>query len=91
MYKKWLGWKKVAVCLVGAAMIMQGGSLAMAADEYPTEQDGPDYAEDDQTSEDTTEDTDEDTLMRIQMKMILMQIRMQKMQILMKIPTALLM
>ena len=61
MYKKWLGWKKVAVCLVGAAMIMQGGSLAMAADEYPTEQDGPDYAEDDQTSEDTTEDTDEDT------------------------------
>ena len=33
MYKKWLGWKKVAVCLVGAAMIMQGGSLAMAADE----------------------------------------------------------
>ena len=61
MYKKWLGWKKVAVCLVGVAMIMQGGSLAMAADEYPTEQDGPDYAEDDQTSEDTTEDTDEDT------------------------------
>lgn len=62
MYKKWLGWKKVAVCLVGAAMIMQGGSLAMAADEYPTEQDGPDYAEDDETSEDTAEDSeDEDT------------------------------
>lgn len=62
MYKKWLGWKKVAVCLVGAAMIMQGGSLAMAADEYPTEQDGVDYAEDDETSEDTAEDSeDEDT------------------------------
>ena len=62
MYKKWLGWKKVAVCLVGAAMIMQGGSMAMAADEYPTEQDGADYAEDDQTSEDTAEDSkDEDT------------------------------
>ena len=34
MYRKWLGWKKVAVCLVGAAMIMQGASIAMASDEY---------------------------------------------------------
>ena len=32
MYRKWLGWKKVAVCLVGAAMIMQGASIAMASD-----------------------------------------------------------
>ena len=36
MHRKWLGWKKVAVCLVGAAMIMQGASLAMAAEENPT-------------------------------------------------------
>lgn len=35
MYRKWLGWKKVAVCLVGAAMVMQGASMTMAADEYP--------------------------------------------------------
>ena len=44
MYRKWLGWKKVAVCLVGAAMVMQGASMTMAADEYPTEQNEPDYA-----------------------------------------------
>lgn len=24
MYRKWLGWKKVAVCLVGAAMVYAG-------------------------------------------------------------------
>ena len=64
MYRKWLGWKKVAVCLVGAAMVMQGASMAMAADEYPTEQNEPDYANEDQTAEDTAEgstDSDEDS------------------------------
>ena len=55
MYRKWLGWKKVAVCLVGAAMVMQGASMTMAADEYPTEQNEPDYANEDQTAEDTAE------------------------------------
>ena len=64
MYRKWLGWKKVAVCLVGAAMVMQGASMTMAADEYPTEQNEPDYANEDQTAEDTAEgstDSDEDS------------------------------
>ena len=64
MYRKWLGWKKVAVCLVGAAMVMQGASMTMAADEYPTEQNKPDYANEDQTAEDTAEgstDSDEDS------------------------------
>ena len=64
MYRKWLGWKKVTVCLVGAAMVMQGASMAMAADEYPTEQNEPDYANEDQTAEDTAEgstDSDEDS------------------------------
>lgn len=63
-YRKWLGWKKVAVCLVGAAMVMQGASMTMAADEYPTEQNEPDYANEDQTAEDTAEgstDSDEDS------------------------------
>lgn len=27
MFKKWAGWKKVAACLMGAALLMQGGAL----------------------------------------------------------------
>lgn len=33
MFKKWAGWKKVAACLMGAALLMQGGSVAMGATE----------------------------------------------------------
>lgn len=57
MYRKWLGWKKVAVCLVGAAMIMQGASIAMASDEYPTEQETT--ASDENAQESTDTDSEE--------------------------------
>lgn len=57
MYRKWLGWKKVAVCLVGAAMIMQGASIAMASDEYPTEQET--IASDENAQESTDTDSEE--------------------------------
>ena len=33
MFKKWAGWKKVAACLMGAALLMQSGSVAMGATE----------------------------------------------------------
>ena len=57
MYRKWLGWKKVAVCLVGAAMIMQGASIAMASDEYPMEQETT--ASDENAQESTDTDSEE--------------------------------
>ena len=60
MHRKWLGWKKVAVCLVGAAMIMQGASLAMAAEENPTTNQKSSAAEenDQDTSSEETDETE---------------------------------
>ena len=62
MHRKWLGWKKVAVCLVGAAMIMQGASLAMAAEENPTTNQESSAAEenDQDTSSEGTDETEKD-------------------------------
>ena len=62
MHRKWLGWKKVAVCLVGAAMIMQGASLAMAAEENPTTNQESSAAEenDQDTSSEETDETEKD-------------------------------
>ena len=62
MHRKWLGWKKVAVCLVGAAMIMQGASLAMAAEENPTtnQESSADEENDQDTSSEETDDTEKD-------------------------------
>ena len=62
MHRKWLGWKKVAVCLVGAAMIMQGASLAMAAEENPTtnQESSADEENDQDTSSEETDETEKD-------------------------------
>ena len=95
MYRKWLGWKKVAVCLVGAAMVMQGASMTMAADEYPTEQNEPDYANEDQTAGDTVQilmkiPKIRVLLMKTQMKILPMKtlfMRKQTRILLMRIPT----
>ena len=64
MHRKWLGWKKVAVCLVGAAMIMQGASLAMAAEENPTTNQESSAAEENPTTNQKSsaaEENDQDT------------------------------
>ena len=64
MHRKWLGWKKVAVCLVGAAMIMQGASLAMAAEENPTTNQESYAAEENPTTNQKSsaaEENDQDT------------------------------
>ena len=45
MYKKWAGWKKVVLCIVGAATIIHGAGLAMAAEEDSTESSAPVRAE----------------------------------------------
>ena len=62
MHRKWLGWKKVAVCLLGAAMIMQGASLAMAAEENPTtnQESSADEENDQDTSSEETDETEKD-------------------------------